>query len=425
MFFLDHLQIILLSLLLVLLILLSAFFSASETGLMAINRYRLRHEARQKKRISMLILKLLKRPDRLLGMILIGNNCANIIASAIATLMAVSIFGEKAVIVSTVLLTLVVLVFAEVAPKTLAALYPARVSKLIAWPVYYLLILFYPVVWLLNTISNGLLKLFGVKFNRDSTETLSREELRTIVYETAGRLPGHYQNMLLGILDLNKITVDDVMVPRHEVAGIDLEEDIEEIQNKLASSHYDWLPVYRENINQTQGFLHLRELMHHTLRDQAVTKSKLLSLLHEPYFIPEGTSLNVQLGNFQRQHRRIALVVDEYGEILGLVTLEDILEEIVGKFTTTVSSTFKLLEEQPDGSVLADGAVMIRSLNRFKQWQLPIKGARTLNGLIVEHLEAIPRADICIKIAGYPIEILEVEENRIKLARIYPSISPH
>lgn len=419
----SHFQIVLFASLLVLLILLSGFFSAAETGLMAINRYRLRHRAHMKKRAAILILKLLKRPDRLLGMILIGNNCANIIASALATLLAINLFGEKSVILSTVILTFVILIFSEVAPKTVAAIYPERIAKLVAWPVYWLLMIFYPVVWVLNGVTNGLLRLLGVNLTSDANEPLSREELRSVVYETSGRISHKYQSMLLGILDLNKITVADVMIPHHEIIGIDLEFDWHLIQLLLAKSDHDWLPVYRESINQIVGILHLRDLMRDSLSGEPINKDKLVKILHEPYFVPEATQLNIQLMNFQRQRKRIALVVDEYGEIQGLVTLEDILEEIVGEFTTTVTSTGKMMEVQSDGSYLIDGGMTIRELNRITEWSLPIKGARTLNGLIIDQLETIPKSGICVKIAGYPIEIIEVKEKRVKIARVFPRLT--
>lgn len=421
----SHLQLGVFLGVLVLLIILSAFFSAAETGLMAINRYRLRHKARLKKRSSMLILKLLKRPDRLLGMILIGNCCANIFASALATVLAVQLFGEKAVILSTVLLTIIVLLFAEVAPKTLAALYPERIAKLVAWPIYGLLRLFLPIVWFLNVLSNGLLRLVGVKLKGQLNEPLSREELRSIVYETSGRISNKYQSMLLGILDLNELTVDEVMLPQHEIVGIDLEDDWEVIQLQLAKSGHDWLPIYRENINQVEGILHLRELMHISLSGKTIDKEQLISILHEPYFIPEGTPLNIQLMNFQHQRKRFALVVDEYGEIQGLVTLADILEEIVGEFTTTVTTTGKGVQAQSDGSFLVEGGITIRELNRHTHWHLPTQGPRTLNGLIIEYLEAIPHPGVCVKIADHPIEIIEVKENRVKVARMFPRMTQY
>lgn len=418
----SHLQFVAFCVLLILLVLISAFFSAAETGLMAINRYRLRHKAKMKRRYAMRILKLLKRPDRLLGVILIGNSFSNIMASALATLLAVHFWGEKGAILVSIGLTFIVLIFAEVAPKTLAAIFPEQISKIVAWPISLLLKVLYPLVWLINVASNAVLRLIGINVMDNTVEPLNREELRTVVYETSGRFSHEYQNMLLGILDLNKVTVDDVMIPKHEIIGLDIEWSWEKIQKKLGSSEYDWLPVYRENINQLLGVLHLRDLTKLSLAAAQVNKEALSSILHESYFVPEGTLLNIQLLNFQRLRKRIAFIVDEYGDVKGLVTVVDILEEIVGEFTTTVAPASTLLQVQPDGSYLIEGSITVREFNRLTSWQLPTQGARTLNGLIVEYLEMIPRSGVCVLIAGYPIEITNVKKNRIKMARVFPSL---
>lgn len=417
----SHSIIGLYSIVLIVLIILSAFFSCAETGLMAVNRYRLRHKARSKKRAALLVLTLLQRPDRLLGMLLIGNNFANIFASAIATLLAIHFFGEKGVIISTGLLTFLILIFAEVAPKTLASLYPERIATIIAWPVFILLKLFYPIVWLINVVANGLLLLFRIRVTGLVPEPISREELRSIVHETTGKMSSRYRNMLLGILDLNKVIVDDVMIPRHEITGIDLEQNWSFIQQQIAISQHDWMPVYRENINQIVGILHARELINIALTG-AFNRNKLQQILHEPYFVPVGTPLNVQLLQFQQKRKHIAFVVDEYGGIQGLLTLKDILEEIVGEFTSSVSGANKLIQAQADGSYLVEGAVTIRELNRTTHWQFPTRGPRTLSGLIIEYLEAIPRAGTSVRIANYPIEIVQVEENRVKTARVFPPL---
>jgi Mg2+/Co2+ transporter CorB len=385
---------------------------------MSINRYRLRHKARLKKRSAMLILKMLKRPDRLLGTILIGNTVANIAASAIATLLAVHFFGDAGVVVITIILTIVILIFSEVTPKTLAALYPDQVSQIVSWPIHILQKLLYPVVWLINAFANGMLRLLRVKFSSHYTEPLSREELRSVVFEATGKVPHQYQSMLLGILDLNKVTVDDVMIPKHQIIGIDLDQPFKKVEQDIARSKFEWMPMYRDNINQIVGVLHVRELtataLMHTFNQEALQK-----LLQEPYFIPEGTLLNVQLQNFQQQKKRMALVVDEYGEIKGLLTLKDILEEIVGEFTSSVTIASKLIQLQKDGSYIVDGSVTIREINRLTHWQLPTGGPRTLNGLIVEYLEAIPRIGTCIRIAGHPMEIMDVKDNRVKSARVF------
>lgn len=401
----------------IVLIMLSAFFSCAETGLMAINRYRLRHAGALNKRWALLILKLLKRPDRLLGMILIGNNVANIFAAALATVVAIHCFGDKSVMIISAMLTIIILIFAEVAPKTLAALYPERVSKIVAWPVFILLKLFYPLVWLINAISNSVLRLMRINISGYVVEPLNREELRSIVYEGTGKvLP--YQRMLLGILDLNKVTVDDVMIPRHKIIGIDLEHKWEQVYQQIAKSQHDWLPIYKENINQVLGVLHVREVMKLVL-SQTLNQEALIKLLHEPYFVPQGALLNIQLQNFQRQHESMALIVDEYGEIQGLLTLKDILAEIVGEFTSNVAENTKLIVVQSDGSYLVEGAITIRELNRIMHCQFPTDGPRTLNGLIVEYLEMIPRAGVCVRIGNYAIEIMEVKNNHVKMAHIF------
>lgn len=417
----SHSALIIYSVVLVVLVFLSGFFSSAETALMSINRYRLRHKARLKKRSAILILKLLKRPDRLLGTILIGNTVTNIFASSIATLLGLILLGEKGVVIFTIVLTFFILIFAEVAPKTVAAFYPDKTAKLVAWPVFIILKFFYPLIWIINGISNGFLRLLRIKVSDLGTEPLTREELRSIVYEGTGKVPHQYQNMLLGILDLNKLTVDDVMVPRHEIVGIDLDDSWEKVSQQIANSQYDYLPVYRENINQVVGVLHVRELMRVTLIE-TLTQEKLLHILKETYFVPEGTLLNLQLQNFKQNKQRMALVVDEYGEILGLLTLKDILEEIVGEFTTSVTVASKMIQLQSDGSYLVDGAVTVRELDRVTHWELPTKGPRTLSGLIIEHLESIPKVGIGIKIANHPIEIMDVSENRVKTARIFPQI---
>lgn len=416
----SHSTVVMLFISLGILILIAAFFSASETGLMAINRYRLRHKARMKKNYAIAILKLLERPDRLLGMILIGSTFANILASALATLLAVHFWGDLGVVIETIALTFIMIIFAEVAPKTYAAIYPDRVAKLVVYPVYLLLKICYPIVWLVNVLANGFLRIFGIKIKKEGLEHLSPEELRTIVYETTGRISSHYQNMLLGILDLSQITVDEVMIPRHEIVGIDIEQPWDDIRQHIANSQHDWLPIYREEVNQIIGVLHIRDFLREITAQGVMNKDILLKTLMETYFIPEGTPLNVQLLNFQQQKKRVAFVVDEYGEILGLLTLADIFEEIVGEFTTTVASPHDKLQIDPDGSFIVNGAIEVRELNRATQWKFPIRGPRTLSGLMIEHLETIPTVGICVKIAGHPIEVLEVEDNLVKRAKVFP-----
>lgn len=419
----THFQVVMFSLILVTLLMFGAFFSMAETSLMAVNRYRLRHKARMKKRYAMRILQLLRRPDRLLGAILIGNTFANMLASALGTLIAEHYWGETGALIAAFILAFVVLIISEVGPKTLAAIYPDQVARWVAVPVQFVLQLLYPAVWFANSIANGLLRMVGVSLSGKSHDVLSREELRSVVSETAGKLSRQYQNMLLGILDLNTLTVDDVMIPQHEIAGIDITQPWETIVEQVKQSRQDWLPFYRETVNQVVGVLYIRDVFRVLLsKRHTIDKTMLMQFLQEPYFVPEGTSLSVQLTYFQQGYEtRVAFVVDEYGEIKGLLTLKDILEEIVGDFTTMGSG--KRMQLQSDGSYLVDASLTIREFNRFSEWELPVTGPRTLNGLIVEFLEAMPRAGSGVLIAGYPIEIMQVRENRVKLARIYPKLA--
>ncbi|HSW71475.1 MAG TPA: CNNM domain-containing protein [Gammaproteobacteria bacterium] len=407
---------------LVFLIVISCFFASAETAMMAINRYRLRHQARLKKRSALLIVKLLKRPDRLLGVVLVGSTLANIAASAIMTIISVYLWGEQSVVLTTLLLTLVFLIFSETAPKTLAVLYPESVARIIAFPIYVLRQVFYPLIWFVNVVSNGLLRLLGVKFNHLMSEALTHEELRTIVYETTGKIPPRYQSMLLGILDLNKLTVNDVMISRRYTPGLDLAQPWPDLYSRLADLQQDWVPLYRESLNQLTGVLYLRDLSSFLLKNKTLLLENLLSLQHEPYFIPEQTPLNIQLHNFQEKREQVAFVVDEYGEILGSITVDDILEEIVGEFTVGLSDLEKMMQLQADDSYLVDGMIPVREFNRLVHWDLPVEGPRTLNGLIIEHLEALPRRGTGLLIAGYPIEIIEVRANRVKVARIFPRL---
>ena len=399
------------------LLVLSAFFSGSETALMRLNRYRLRHRAREGHRGAQLAEKLLERPDRLIGLILLGNNLVNFAAVALVTLVALRIGGEPAVAVATVLLTIVVLIFAEAAPKTLAALHPERIAYPAAFVYYPLMIVTYPLVWLVNVLSNAVLWLLGVRDDGYGAHSLSQEELRTIVYEAGTMISRKYRSMLLNILDLERVTVDDVMVPHNEIIGIDLDESMEEISSVIRNSEHTRLPVYRDNIDQVIGLMHLRKLAN--LASHArVDKESIERLAAEPYFVPEGTPLSTQLMQFQKMKQRFALVVDEYGDIQGIVTLEDILEEIVGEFTTDPASNDDDVVRETDSSYLVNGAANIRQINRVMNWSFSTDGPKTLNGLILEHLETIPQAGTCFKIGNYPIEIVSSDDNRVQLARI-------
>ena len=400
------------------LLFLSAFFSGTETALMSVNRYRLRHKARDGHRGARLAESLLQRPDRLIGLILLGNNLVNFSAASLVAVIALRMGGEPAVAVGAVILTLVVLIFSEAAPKTFAALHPEQVALPAAFIYYPLLKVVYPIVLMTNVASNGVLYLMGIRSQDTEGYALTREELRTVVYEAGSRISTKYQQMLLSILDLEQVTVDDVMVPHNEIVGIDLNDDIAEISEIIQRSEHTRLPVYRDDIDGVIGVLHLRRLAN-AASNAAPTKEDLEGLLDEPYFVPEGTPLSTQLLQFQKGRKRFALVVDEYGDIQGIVTLEDILEEIVGEFTTDPAAEIEDIVLDKDDCYIVDGTANIREINKAMDWQLPTEGPKTMNGLVSEYLETIPAPGTCLKIDEYPIEILESNDNRIKKVRIH------
>jgi len=402
------------------LILFSAFFSGSETGLMMLNRYRLRHLARGRHRGAQLAQKLLERPDRLIGLILLGNNFVNVLATSLTTLIALRLYGDTGVAVGAFLLTIVILIFGEVTPKTMAALHPERIAFASAYIYVPMLKVFYPLVWGINAVANGILGAFGINREGSTSTALSQEELRTVVLEAGAMIPKRHQKMLLSVLDLEKVTVEDIMVPRNDIEGIDLEDDWNSIQKQLMSFQYTRLPVYRENIDNVIGFVHVRKILPFLVSGD-MDKDKLVKLVREPLFIPEGTPLSRQLLNFQRQRRRIGLVVDEYGDIQGLATLEDILEELVGEFTTDPYASIADYRPQDDGSFLVDGSASVRELNRALHIELPLKGPKTINGLILEHMEDIPESGTSLLLSGYPVEILQTKDNLVKTLRIYPT----
>lgn len=404
--------------LLIFLILCSAFFSSSETGMLSINRYRLKHLAKEGHKGARRVSRLLERPDRLLGTILVGNNVVNILAASIATVLAVEVWGEAGIAIATAGLTVIVLIFGEITPKTLAALRPELVAFPASHVLIFLLRLLYPVVWLTSAVSNLLLRLFGVDPAQRASDSLSTEELRSVVRESGPELPENRQSMLLGILDLERVTVDDIMIPRNEVAGIDLEDDLETIIDQLRTTHHTRLPVYRSDINQIEGVVHMRQIAR-LLSHNQLTRESLLTACNEPYFIPENTPLSTQLINFQKEKRRIGIVVDEYGDVIGIVTLEDILEEIVGDFSNQDSLRSPDIHPQDDGTQVIDGAAYIREVNKSLGWHLPSDGPKTLNGLITEALESIPDSPVCLKIGPYRLEILQSAENRVKSVRVW------
>ncbi|MDG5898517.1 DUF21 domain-containing protein [Shewanella xiamenensis] len=404
---------------LLVLILISAYFSGSETAMMTLNRYRLRHLASNGHKGAQRALQLLDRPDKLIGVILIGNNLVNILAAQVATIIGMRLYGEMGLAIATGVLTLLVLVFAEVTPKTLAALHPEPIAFPSSFLLRWLLVILSPLVRIMNIITSSLLRLIGVHSVK-TNEALSQEELRTVVHEAGALIPQRHQEMLLSILDLEKVTVEDIMVPRSDIYAINVNDDFKFINRQVIQSPHTRVLVYRDTIDDAVGFIHLRDALRLQSKEQ-FSKSSLLRAVKELYFIPEGTPLNVQLANFQHNKERIGLVVDEYGDIQGLVTLEDILEEIVGDFTTSMLATpSEDITAQQDGSYLVDASITIRDLNKEMKWDFPTDGPKTLNGLILEYLEDIPAENTSLRLAGYPLEVIEVADNMVKTVRIIP-----
>ncbi len=405
---------------LVLLILMSGFFSGSETALMSLNRYRLRHLAKNGHKGAIRTAKLLQTPDRLISLILLGNNFVNILASAIATVIALRLLGEAGIAVATGILTLVILVFAEVTPKTLATLRAEKIAFFASHIYTPLMVIAWPVVRVINWIAKALLGLFNVSSAQDHLEeNLSSAEFATVVNEAGGLIPERHREMLLNILDLEQVSVDDIMVPRNDIMAIDLDDSWDEILQQITNSSHGRLLVYRENIDNVVGFIYLRKMLD-AMRSGNFDRKALESRIRDAYFIPEGTSLTVQLLNYQREKRRIGLVVDEYGDILGLLTLEDILEEIVGEFNNDPAAAPDEIRPQPDGSFLVDGTTQIRNLNRVLKWSLSNNGPKTLNGIVLEHLESFPEQGSMFRLHDHTIEILDVEENRVSQLRVTP-----
>ncbi|KPZ68983.1 Hemolysin C [Shewanella sp. P1-14-1] len=406
---------------LLVLILISAYFSGSETAMMTLNRYRLRHLAANGHKGAQRALKMLERPDRLIGLILIGNNLVNILASAIATIIGIRLFGDVGVAIATGVLTLVVLIFAEVTPKTVAALHPEKIAFPSSWLLRALLSVLWPFVKAINLITSGFLRLLGIK-NVSVNDALSQEELRTVVHEAGALIPQRHQEMLISILDLEKVTVEDIMIPRSDIYAINVNDDFKTINKQVTQSPHTRVLVYRDNIDDAVGFIHLRDALRLQSKEE-FSKSSLLRAVKELYFIPEGTPLTVQLSNFQQNKERFGLVVDEYGDIQGLVTLEDILEEIVGDFTTSMITTASEdIDIQQDGSFIIDATINIRDLNKEMKWDFSTEGPKTLNGIIIEYLEDIPDAGTRLTIDSYHIEVIDVSDNMIKTVKVIPLV---
>ncbi|WP_419420085.1 HlyC/CorC family transporter [Legionella sp. D16C41] len=411
------LSLIILFIILIILIGISAFFSGSEIGMMSLNRYRLRHLAKNKNNQALRVSKLLLRPEKLLGVILIGSTLANIVASMVATLIGQQLYGNAGVAIATILLTIVILVISEMIPKTLAALYPQQVAFKASFLLKILQQVMAPLVQLISWVTNSILKLFGVSFDRAQREALTADELRSVVNEAGGLLPIEHKSMLIGLLDLEKATVEDIMIPKADIVGIDLNKTWHEILDQLETAQHTRLPLFQDSIDHLIGTVHVRSILNLSLEER-LDKETLVKIADAPYFIPEETPLSVQILNFQKVKKRISFVVDEYGDLQGLVTLEDILEEVVGEFTTDIATLGKDIIEQGDGTVLVDASITLRHLKRVLGWQLPSLGPRTLSGLIIEYLGYIPPADCCLKMENYQIEILKVSDNMIKTVRM-------
>lgn len=405
------------------LIVLSGFFSSSETGMLSLNRYRLKHLVKNKNRGAIRASKLLRRPDRLIGVILIGNNFVNIMATIVASALTVRLVGEWAtVVLLPVVLTVGILIFAEVTPKSVAAAYPEKIAfpaSVILAPLLWLLL---PAVWLVNGISNSIARLFGLDISRSSLgDHLHPEELRTVVDEAGDLIPDQHQGMLLNVLDLENATVEDILIPRNEIVGIDLEDDIDKIIDDIQNAEYTLLPVYVGDINKIVGVLHQRNIAKLLRREgsASITHEAIKGLTSKPYFIPESTPLSIQLLNFQKEKKRMATVVDEYGDVMGLATLVDLLEQIVGDFATDAAEAEREeIVPLNDDWYLIDASASLRDINRNLGWELPTDGPKTLNGIIVEFLENIPDASVSFEIENYRFEIKEIGETRIEKALV-------
>ncbi len=398
-------------------LILSAFFSGSETALMTLNRYRLRHLVKLNHSGAIKAHQLLQRPERLLGLILLCNNFVNNFASSIATVIAIKLYAdeESSVAIAAGILTIVMLICSEVTPKTLAAIKPEPIAFPAAWIYTLLLKILYPVVWFVNLFVNLLLRIVGVDVKKNHHAALNKDELKSIISDAESLMPTRYQKMLMGILDLESATVEDIMTPRNEIIGVDLELPVEDIITRIKTSPHTRLPVYKTSIDRIIGFIHLRKILA-LLNQEDFDKQTIINLLDKPSFIPESTPVHNQMHRFKHEKIRIGLVVDEYGDVQGLVTLDDLLQEIVGELITDDVA----VRTQSDGSYLVDANITIRELNRVTQWSLPTEGPKTLNGLIIEFMETIPETGTSIRLHEYLLEIIKRDENSVKLVKFLP-----
>ena len=398
------------------LLFLSAFFSSSETGMMALNRFRLKHLIKQKDKSAIRANKLLQRPDRLLGIILIGNNFVNILAAALTTILCLRLFGDSGVFIGSIILTMIVLIFAEVTPKTFAANYAEKVALPASIILKFLQKILYPLVWIVNFFSNSILKLFGVE-EKQTDDDISPEELKSILENSGDLIPSRYQEMLLSVLELDKISIDEVMIPKNDVIGIDLSKDINEIKSFLESSKKEFFPIFDQNLDDIKGIIDLYGI-NSFLSSNKHDKDSLLDNSEEVYFALENTSLNIQLNNFQKDKKKVAIVLDEYGSVKGIIDIKDILEEIVGELADPHDEAKVDIKKQKDGSYLIDASISVREINKRLGWNLPLSGPKTLNGLILENTETIPEANISLEIENYLIETILIKDNMIKFTKV-------
>lgn len=413
----SHLTVVLLVIILVILLILASFFSATETSLMSLNRYRLRHLVKRGHAGAKRAQAFLANPERMLGVVLIGNTCANIIASAIVTLLAQHYFGELGVAIATGVLTLVVLFFCEVLPKTLAAFWPEKVAFPFTLPLNFFAKLLAPLVWFINALVQGFTRLCHLRAPQNN-EHLSVDELSTLLRESGDSISDAHRQMLIQALELERLTVADIMIPRQELIGLDLDDDEEILEQQIRNSPYRRLPVYRHNWDEVLGVLSMRDVAHFFQRHPDWCAEDLVALLHPIYVIPETTPLTKQLVHFRRKKSRTAFVVNEFGEIQGVVTLEDLLEEIVGEFTTDFTEVSPDIKKQKNGSYLIAGTTALREIKHCLLWHMPETEAKTLSGFLIDYLQQIPTAGTSVRIDGWVMEVLQIADNRIKMVRV-------
>tara|TARA_B100001113_G_scaffold71259_1_gene55187 strand:- start:674 stop:1921 length:1248 start_codon:yes stop_codon:yes gene_type:complete len=397
------------------LLILSAFFSGAETSLMSVNRYKLKHRNKQGEKSARRVTYLLDNTDKTLSLILLMNNFVNILASAISTIIAIKLYGETGVAISVVILTIIILIFAEVTPKTLAALYADKIAYPISWLLYPLLRVFSPIVMIINITTKLLLKAIGLQGKRSNQELLTKDEIRLIVRESSQRIPKNHEDMIVNMIDLEKVKVEDAMIPRSEIFAVDIDEHIDNVSSKITNCRHTRIPIYDKDVNKLMGFLHRRKVIE-MLKDGTFSKDIILSSVNPPYYIPEDTSLTSQLISFKREKKRIGFVVDEYGDVKGLVTLDDILEEIVGEFNDEDKDTGII--KVSDNSYIIGGSIQIREINKTLKWKIPENVAKTINGYILEYLEDIPKKGETFLNEGYVFEIIDISNNFVNNVKV-------